>query len=64
MSIELDPNTHKFFAKVSQTLDKNAKLMMAPISHLSIDEQVRIPNYAIAVAIQDVANVIRQELDE
>lgn len=64
MSIELDPNTHKFMRKISDQLSKNSDLLMAPMDGIPFHEKVSTPSFAIAAAIQDVANVIRQELAE
>jgi len=64
MNIVLDPNTEKFMRKISNSLSRNADLMMAPVNDLPIHEAALTPNYAIATAIKDVANVIRHELEE
>ncbi len=49
--------------KIADCLMKRSKDVMGPISHLSIDEQVRTPNYPIAFALDEVSQAIKRELE-
>ncbi|MEE8323504.1 MAG: hypothetical protein V3R57_07775 [Candidatus Bathyarchaeia archaeon] len=63
MNVELAPNTHKFMARIAQTLSENAARMLEPVKDMPIHQQALTPNYAIAYAIKDVSDTIRRELE-
>ncbi len=60
---DLDPQIHKFLRKIAKTLDESATRYLEPVKELPAHQAALTPNYAIAVAIKEVSDVIARELE-